>query len=176
MPAPVRGSLYSPAERKDLHPLQSVPDVTAAHTTSEHRRKTDAQFSGQCKQIVTEHPQRLMAVCDQDMPLRRICMLLHRLRTADSLLVKGQYLFGADKTPACRGQDRPAAGMAEQLHLQLFPVPGSAATAPTATRTTPPLLRKKLSAPRSTKLCNAFSFIGLLLPVFIISFLNYNIK
>ena len=100
--------------------LQSVPDVTAAHTTSEHRRKTDAQFSGQCKQIVTEHPQRLMAVCDQDMPLRRICMLLHRLRMFYRILVKIQYhLCLWVKILPCRGQHDPAWHMLKQFKLQL---------------------------------------------------------
>ena len=48
-------------------------------------------------------------------------MLLHRLRTADSLLVKGQYLFGLRiKLLPCRGQDHLPPGMAEQLHLQLL--------------------------------------------------------
>ena len=61
-----------------------------------------------------------MTPCDDQMPFRRIFLLLHRAGMAHRLLIQGRQLLCLwVKVPACRGQDHPARYMLKQFKLQL---------------------------------------------------------
>lgn len=61
-----------------------------------------------------------MAPCNDQMPFRRIFLLLYRTGMAHCLLIQGRQLLCLGvKVPACRGQDHPARYMLEQFKLQL---------------------------------------------------------
>ena len=61
-----------------------------------------------------------MTPCDDQMPFRRIFLLLHCAGMAHRLLIQShQLLCLGVKVPACRSQDHPARYMLKQFKLQL---------------------------------------------------------
>ena len=108
-------------ERKVRVPFfQAAPDLAAAGALHHNRRVLQTQLVRQRKQVVPEHPHGLMAPCNDQMPFRRIFLLLYRTGMAHCLLIQGRQLLCLGvKVPACRGQDHPARYMLKQFKLQL---------------------------------------------------------